>query len=276
MNNDNHRPSGPKSGKTAYADCPRCGYKNALAITETKERTLYRCHAGCEQGDLLRTLKDIAPFVSVPANPRAYPQSSARNYIPVLWERGELPEGTVIETYLRNRCIPGPIPTTIRYLRNHLHKPTETYWPVMLAAVSDTSGRLRAVHRTYLAPDGSGKAPVQPPRMTLGPIGGLACHLSSAGRELTVAEGIETALSVQSVCRIPAWAALSTGGLERLILPPLPLASFVIVAADADPPGMKSAKAAAARWAAEGRRCEIIVPSRPGTDFNDMLREASL
>jgi putative DNA primase/helicase len=75
---------------------------------------------------------------------------------------------------------------------------------------------------------------------------------------------------------LPAWAALNAGGMVRMNLPPLPLASFVIVAADADPPGLRAAKAAALRWIGEGRRAEVIVPSRPGADFNDLLREASL
>jgi hypothetical protein len=208
--------------------------------------------------------------------PRPFPHAPTKSYIPILWQRSQPASGSVVETYLRKRGISRLVPPSLRYLPNHLHKPTETSWPVMLAAVSDANGRLRAVHRTYLAMDGSGKAPVQPPRMTLGPVGGLACHLAPAGTELAVAEGIETGLSFQMTSGIPTWAALSAGNLARMILPPLPLASLVVIAADADEPGIKAAKEAAARWKDEGREISIIVPSRPGADFNDLLREASL
>jgi hypothetical protein len=262
--------------KTVYADCPNCGYKNALAVTQTGERTLYHCHAGCSQEDLWRTLTGVAPSNSAPVGPYPHPNTPARSYIRFLWQRSQPSCGTVVETYLNRRGILGIIPPALRHLPDHLHKPTETSWPVMLAAVSDAKGRLRAVHRTYLAPDGQGKAPVQPPRMTLGPVGGFACHLAEAAKELAVAEGIETGLSVQMTTGIPTWAALSAGNLAKMILPPLPLASLVIIAADADVPGVKSAKAAALRWKSEGRRVEIMVPSRPGTDFNDLLMEVSL
>jgi phage/plasmid primase-like uncharacterized protein len=145
----------------------------------------------------------------------------------------------------------------------------------MLAAISDAKGRMLALHRTYLAPDGSAKAPVQPPKMTLGQVAGLACHLGNPKNEIAVAEGIETALSVQLATGIPTWAALSAGGLRRLILPPAPNAGFVTIAADADVVGIEAARVAALRWKEEGRRIRVIVPSRPGTDFNDLMPAAS-
>jgi phage/plasmid primase-like uncharacterized protein len=86
----------------------------------------------------------------------------------------------------------------------------------MLAAISDAKGRMLALHRTYLAPDGSAKAPVQPPKMTLGQVAGLACHLGIPSTEIAVAEGIDTALSVQLATGIPTWAAISAGGFSHL------------------------------------------------------------
>jgi hypothetical protein len=265
-----------RPNKTAYSDCPSCGYKNALAITQTRERTLYHCHAGCSQEALWQTLHSLDPFIT-PAK-RSKPTKSAPPlaYISALWERSRSPVGTVVETYLRMRRISATIPPSIRFLPNHYHKPTRTYWPVMLAAISDAKGRMLALHRTYLAPDGSAKAPVQPPKMTLGQVGGLACHLGTPKNEIAVAEGIETALSVQLATGIPTWAALSAGGLRRLILPSAPNAGLVTIAADADVVGIEAARVAAVRWKAEGRQIRVIVPSRPGTDFNDLIMQASL
>jgi phage/plasmid primase-like uncharacterized protein len=146
----------------------------------------------------------------------------------------------------------------------------------MLASVVDAAGEIKAVHRTYLNKDGARKAPLQPARMSLGLIAGYACHLGEADEKLAVAEGIETAISFQLMTGIPTWAALSAGGIRTLILPPLPVAQFVTIAADADQPGMRAAEHAAERLRAEGRKVRIILPPRPGLDFNDLLIGAKL
>ena len=268
---NNDRPN-----KTAYSDCPSCGYKNALAITQTSERTLYHCHAGCSQEALWQSLQSLEPFITQPKRAKPTRPLVPLALISALWERSRSPVGTVVETYLRMRRISSAIPPSLRFLPNHYHKPTRTYWPVMLAAITDAKGRMLALHRTYLAPDGSAKAPVHPPKMTLGQVGGLSCHLGTPKNEIAVAEGIETALSFQLATGIPTWAALSVGGLRRLILPPAPDAGFVTIAADADVIGIEAARVAALRWKGEGRQIRVIVPSRPGTDFNDLIMRASL
>jgi hypothetical protein len=66
----------------------------------------------------------------------------------------------------------------------------------MLALATDEDDAPRAVHRTWLTPSGGGKAPVQMPRMTLGPIKGCAIRLAAAAEHIGVGEGIETCLSV--------------------------------------------------------------------------------
>ena len=57
------------------------------------------------------------------------------------------------------------------------------------------------------------------------------------------------------------------------MLPPPPLASLVIVAADHDRNGVgeRAARIAAGRWLVEGRRVRIAMPPEPGSDFNDLL-----
>ncbi len=261
---------GVKVGQTVYGDCPNCGYTKALAITRTGERMLFHCHAGCAQDELWRTVHGHEPPVAAPGERRQIGCGTTSNFILSMWKQSQPALGTVVETYLANRGIVGSV-ASIRFFPDHLHRPTGTNWPVMLAAVTDCSGRLHAVHRTYLAPDGSGKAPVQPAKMSLGPVGGLSCHLAAPGTHLAVAEGIETGLSVQHATGIPTWAALSAGGMRNLILPKLPHATFVTIAADADQVGIHSAQFAAERWISEGRKVRIVLP-KLGKDFNDVLR----
>ena len=162
----------------------------------------------------------------------------------------------------------------LRFLPCHLHKPSGKRFPVILARVTYINGELHAVHRTYLAHDGNGKAPVEPQKMTLGTVGGFAVHLAPAAEKMAVTEGIETGLSVQQTTGVPTWAAISAGGMRNLILPPLPLASEVLICADNDLVGIRSAQDAAARWQREGRICRIALPPE-GKDFNDVLREAT-
>src|SRR4051794_23463567 len=92
-----------------------------------------------------------------------------------------------------------------------------------------------------------------------------------------VSEGIETAAAAMTATGSPVWAALSTSGMVSLVLPPLPLAATVVILADHDANGAgeRAARAAAARWLAEGRRVRIALPPVPGTDFNDILSGAT-
>jgi hypothetical protein len=126
-----------------------------------------------------------------------------------------------------------------------------------------------AVHRTFIARDGLGKAPVEPAKMMLGPCRGGALRLGPASDRLLIAEGIETALSAMQATTQPAWAALSTSGLRTLELPPE--IREVVVLADGDAPGEAAAQDAGLRWKRQGRRVCIARPPR-GFDFNDVLR----
>jgi putative DNA primase/helicase len=66
----------------------------------------------------------------------------------------------------------------------------------MVAAVTRVPDRTPvAIHRTFLARDGSGKAPVDPQKMMIGPCAGGAVRLAPAAGTLMVGEGIETSLS---------------------------------------------------------------------------------
>jgi putative DNA primase/helicase len=126
-----------------------------------------------------------------------------------------------------------------------------------------------AVHRTFLARDGGGKAPVDPAKMMLGPCRGGAVRLGEPGAVLMVGEGIETCLAAMLATGNAAWAALSTSGLRSLDLPRD--IRDVIVLADGDEPGEAAAKECAQRWKREGRRVRIARPPQ-GMDFNDLLR----
>jgi putative DNA primase/helicase len=139
----------------------------------------------------------------------------------------------------------------------------------MVALVTRGSdGTPVAIHRTFLAIDGAGKAPVDKPKMMLGPCRGGAVRLADASDVLMVGEGIETCLAAMQATGRPAWAALSTSGMRTLNLPKG--VGNIIVLADADDGGEAAALDCATRWKREGRRVRIARPPK-GLDFNDML-----
>ena len=255
--------------------CPSCGYKAAFSARFVDGRWLYKCHVGCSQPDVLAALRGFEAkgssswYDAVVSNR----ESNTGNIASQLWQSAMPAQGTLVELYLRHRSITLSLPNCIRFLSKHRHNPSGTDWPIMLAAITNLQGDIVAVHRTYLAKEGIGKAPVEPAKMTLGPIAGGSVQLAPAGEKLAIAEGIETALSVMQATGIPSWAAVNAGNISALILPPLPLASEVIIAADHDTHGVGQAAArrAAELWATQGRKVRIAIPPKPDADFNDLL-----
>jgi phage/plasmid primase-like uncharacterized protein len=174
----------------------------------------------------------------------------------------------LIETYLRSRGIKLAVSPTLRF-HPHLKHPSGDYWPAMIALVTrGIDNEPLAIHRTFIARNGSGKAMVESQKLMLGPCCGGAVRLAEPGDLLMIGEGIETCLAAMQVTGYPAWAALSTAGMRALDLPKS--VQDVIVLADGDDPGEAAAQNCALRWKHEGRRVRIARPPK-GMDFNDML-----
>lgn len=131
--------------------------------------------------------------------------------------------GTPAEAHLRGRGITCALPPGLRFHGAAWHAPSVRRLPALAEG-----GAGVALHRTFVRPDGAGKAelpPGTPAKMALGPTAGGAVRLTEGPGRLVVAEGLETALGLG--CGLldgPAaiWAALSTSGLRGLHLPPRP------------------------------------------------------
>jgi phage/plasmid primase-like uncharacterized protein len=183
--------------------------------------------------------------------------------------------GTIAETYLRSRGLVAPATEDLLFHADLTYWDTRTGHPAMVAVVRGRGGETIAIHRTYLAEDGSGKADLPKPRMMLGRVGGGAVRLAPVGDDgvVGIAEGIETALSVMQACPgLPVWAALSAGNIEQLGLPPGIREVVILVYNDPTGAGLAAAERAAQRFHGEGRRVWTALPPRVGDDFNDLLR----
>lgn len=147
--------------------------------------------------------------------------------------------------------------------------PSGRRFPALLASIEGIEEF--ALHRTYLCPDGRGKANVAPAKAMLGQTKGGAVRLSDGPGPLLVTEGIETGLSFLSgLIGKPGtvWAALSAGGMKALRLPQN--SGKLIIAADGDPVGLAAAHALAERAYSLGWQVSLL-PAPAGCDWNDVL-----
>ncbi|WP_159289276.1 DUF7146 domain-containing protein [Methylosinus sporium] len=273
------RLSGPESGPGAaghWSDAASSEYGDLLDVIRES----------CGFIDFRDVADEARRFLSLPrVEPRCAPKP-VRTLVPAgspeaarrLIAMSQPIRGTLVETYLCNRGI-----ETVRaagalrfhprcYYRQDDNSQTET-WPAMIAAVTDLADRITGAHRTWLAPDGFGKAPVDTPRRAMGSLLGHAVRFGAADDVLAVGEGIETMLSLR--CALPAMpmaAALSANHLAALLLP-LTLRRLYI-ARDADAAGDAALAALTERADAAGVEALALSP-RTG-DFNDDLRAFGL
>lgn len=199
--------------------------------------------------------------------------AESRKRVRAFWHRCDYAAGTLAERYLASRGVPWLARCeNIRFRANCPH-PSGATLPALVCLVHDGEGAIAAVHRTFLAPDGS-KAAVNTVKASIGSFAGCAIRLHQACAELVVGEGLETTASAASILGLPGWSAIACGNLaHNMCLPDL--VRSVTVAADNDPAGQRAARRAARRWRAEGRTVRIAVPERRGFDFNDVMREAA-
>ena len=269
------------------APCPVCQPErrkgqNALTISDGRDgRLLAHCkRLGCAFPDILAaagiapgdyTAPDLATLALREAERRANAKKRAAQ-AKRLWSKTLPIAGTIAETYLRGRDITCPLPATLRFHPEVWHGPTARRWPAMVAAVQGAG--LPAVHRTFLRPDGMGKAGLDGgDKLMLGATAGGAVRLSDRPSRLVVAEGIETSLSLScGLLEGPAtlWAALSTSGIRGLQLPDRP--GRLTIAPDGDEPGRTAGHALAERAHGLGWDVSILDPGT-GRDFNDILQE---
>jgi len=275
---------GRRSGSEWMARCPAHDDREpSLSLRDADDgRILVRCHAGCDQLRVISELRALGlwPGAASREAPRQASRADAsseknpdeakrRDSALRIWHESSPAAGTLVETYLASRGLRLPSEARIRFHPSLRHR-LGGEWPAMVALVSDgSSDAPLAIHRTFLARDGSGKGPVDHPKMMLGPCRSGAVRLAEPGKLLMLGEGIETCIAAMQSTGHPTWAALSASGLRRIPIPSS--VSEVILLADGDEPGEDAALACARRLRQQGRRVRIAsAPS--GSDFNDMLQ----
>ena len=184
--------------------------------------------------------------------------------------------GTLAETYLRSRNLAGPFPaSSLRFHPRCYNREGDILqdWPALVAAVTNLSGTITGVHRTWLARDGRDKAPLEDPRRALGDLLENAVRIGRAGHVLTAGEGIETMLSLRTLMPdMPIAAALSANHLSVLALPSGLVRLYIAV--DNDIAGARAAAVLESRAKDAGIDVYLLVPTRD--DWNSDLMQLGL
>lgn len=204
--------------------------------------------------------------------------------------------GTVAEAYLRGRGIkferlgsPKFRLGALRYAHRleHIDDRTGevTYWPAMVAVMVKGS-RAKGLHRTWLRPDGRGKAEVATPKKMIGRVSGAAIRLTNGAsglplkaaiergvaETLAIGEGIETSLSVAAAK--PAWRVWAAGSLSLMGLIDWPAcASQVVLLRDNDwqnEAAQRGFERVVEHWRRQAKARRVhVATSELGKDFND-------
>jgi len=156
--------------------------------------------------------------------------------------------------------------------------------PAMVAIMQSGAGEVVTLHTTYLRADGWAKAEVPEPKKIMslplaGATKGAAIRLyEPPGRVLGIAEGIESALSLHLLQRIPVWASYCADNLVRVQLPRTLKTLYIGVDLDEHGKGEKVAYTLAlrvTRWASEPEVWIVKPHGEAPRDLNDEIRTRS-
>lgn len=212
---------------------------------------------------------------------KAHWQEASRRNARLWGECQPVEDGDPVATYLRRRVgidaaqVPGCIRLHpgLAYFNEGVKVGT---WSAMVAALRGPDGRLLALHRTWLTPEGrkaDTPGPVKKLTSAAGSLSGGCIRLgwpTPGGTLLSmgVAEGIETALAARQASSLPTAAAYSAHNLAAWQWP-RGLRRLVIFA-DHDEAGQVSAARMRQRAQFAGLYVTVLTPVSPGADWCDV------
>lgn len=208
------------------------------------------------------------PVVAVRALP-AEPGRDTTGEAIAIWRSAVPVAGTAAEAYLRGRGLHLPIPASIRFARLRYGARGDLH-PCLVALLASVENKAVGIQRTYLKPDGSGKADVPTPKLSLGRVRGAAIRLAPCAAQLVVTGGLEDGLTLQQELGQAVWAATGEGNMASMLLPVG--VHTVVIGADNDASGEAHAKRAAETFSLESRQARIIRPAPGQKDFNSELQ----
>lgn len=235
----------------------------------------------------------VRPAANKPAKPTGPSDAWIRESLRKIW-KGTIPltdqAAEPGRLYLRSRGIlvwdrPG-LERTVRF-HPSLPCPSEkggpTFHPAIVTCLIAPSGEAVTINRLYLTEKGE-KAPlaecklmfpIPSDRLKLFP--GSSVITSKPAEVIDVAEGLETALSVETGMEIPVWPMVNSYLLENFVPPVGTKAVRIWADKDRSGGGLKAAQVLKQRLWEMGIRAQIKLPSmdipegKKSVDWNDVL-----
>jgi putative DNA primase/helicase len=273
-----------------HGPCPLCGGEDRFRFDNRDGRGTYIC-GQCGAGDGMQLAERFTglPFAEVAARidvilGNVKPDAPARapmsedDRIQALrraWvESRPVAPGDLVDTYLQSRGL-GEVsyPKALRFAPS-LRDGEGGIRPAMLALVGVHGEKPVSLHRTFLRPDGKGKAEMESPRKLMpGDLPDGACVQLSDWQghgPIGIAEGIETAMGASALFDVPVWAAISAPLMAKWC-PPAGC-DEVAIFADHDTKfgGQAAAFRLAHRLAVKGLPVTVHIPPRAGQDWLDV------
>lgn len=272
--------------------CPFCGGKDRFRFDDKNGEGTFFCnqcgpgkgtefavrYTGRSVGEVWSQIDGIVGNVKVDAAPRReLSDADRRNMLLEAWAASRPVEpGDLVHTYLTTRGVEELIyPKALRF-HPAMRDGEGGIRPCMIAMVGVPGEKLFAtMHRTFLRPDGKGKAEMASPRKLMpGDLPDGACVALSdyRGGPLGIAEGIETAMSASALWGLPVWASINARMMEKWS-PPAGCEEVAIFG-DNDPKfgGQSAAYRLAHRLAVKGIHVTVHIPDLPGEDWNDVYQ----
>lgn len=271
-----------------HGPCPVCGGKDRFRFDDKHGKGGWICSA-CGAGDGFALVSRIRKLSLVEAKQVVeplLPQASAR---PIIRGGDERRARERAEEFWSNTSVVTDGDPVKLYLTSRLGQPFDslairsaiTYHPsdrkkdfcVMAALVSDPSGNLVSVHRTYLYKNGKKAGELSPSKMLMaGTVPhGSAIRLMKAASHMGIAEGIETALAASLMTGIPTWSVISAPFMKSWE-PPKGVKKLTIFSDnDANFTGQAAAYDLARRLVMKGGiKVDVRVPAATGEDWADV------
>ena len=271
-----------------HTPCPVCGGKDRFRFDDKHGKGGWICSA-CGAGDGFSLVSRIRKLTLAEAKDAVEPLLPKASAKPIIKggderrcrERAEefwsntsaLKDGDPVSLYLTQRLGQPLHSLALRSaITYHPSDRKKDFW-AMAAMVSDASGNLVSVHRTYLHDDGTKAGELTPSKMlmqgTIPP--GSAIRLMKAASHMGIAEGIETALAAFLMTGIPTWSVISAPFMKSF-LPPKGVKKLTIFSDnDANFTGQAAAYDLARRLVMQsGIKVDVRVPTGTGEDWADV------
>lgn len=275
-------------GTGKHCPCPICGGKDRFRYDDKNGNGEYIC-GQCGAGDginlIMKTMGleyqgAMELIAGMVGTIEAIPHQKEKKVSPELLRKMFTESKPVIKhdtvyMYLKNRGLTS-MPSKLRYSPKCHEPETKKNQEAMLAIFSDREGGAVTFHRTYLTSQGK-KLDIKSPKKIMPPLkkmaGGAVRLYEYESGPLGICEGIETAIAVRELVKIPVWAALSTSLLETFEPPKNIKEIHVFGDNDKNFAGQKSAYILANRLSLKNIITEVYIPGTKGNDFLDDIQE---